>query len=553
MPSHDRRAAGRRRAWGRGPIILKLESLERRELLTATSTLPDLVNSSLLISTNTADWNDTIEVSGKVKNQGGSTTTAPFEVEIYASPVRGIDKYSDPIGEVEIPAGLAGGQSIPYQTSVQLPESPVPYVSSTGGTLYITASVNPTKTVIESNYRNNSDLGPPYDTAPLTIEAPKPADLVGTTLAVTPTDPTWGSTITVTAQITNQGSGSSPQTRALITLTPQGINYGGWTTVGIGSIIVPPLGPYQTTNLVQTFTLPAVEPLTIGSYTNFTLAMTQDADYLTNDLYPNSPTQGVGDDQALLTVTPGSTTTTTTTSTGTTSTTTTNATTATGPLPDLAADSVLVPKSTLSWGSSVQVSTEIQNLGLGSVGPFTVRFILTGASGSTTDSVFLGDATVNGLAAGANQDLTDTLTIPSRAPSGLTLNTAGYARIAVIVDPENFINETLKSNNESLSAPFVLRLPGNATTVPTSQTAGALPSVSTVAAEAQQAAKVAAAANRAARRAARIAAKHPNAAPKKLKRHAPPNDNTLVDKSVSVAKELGKLPSQVYDALKKAF
>ena len=47
MPSHDRRAAGRRRAWGRGPIILKLESLERRELLTAwpTRRLPDLVNS----------------------------------------------------------------------------------------------------------------------------------------------------------------------------------------------------------------------------------------------------------------------------------------------------------------------------------------------------------------------------------------------------------------------------------------------------------------------------------------------------------------------------
>ncbi len=36
MPSHDRRAAGRRRAWGRGPIILKLESLERRALMAAT-------------------------------------------------------------------------------------------------------------------------------------------------------------------------------------------------------------------------------------------------------------------------------------------------------------------------------------------------------------------------------------------------------------------------------------------------------------------------------------------------------------------------------------
>jgi hypothetical protein len=554
MPSHDRRAAGRRRAWGRGPIILKLESLERRELLTATSTLPDLVNSALLLSTNTADWNDTVAVSGKVKNQGGGTTTAPFEIELYASPVRGYDKYSVPLAEVEIPAGLAPGESVPYQTTVQLPQSPVPYVSSTGGTLYITAYVNQDKTVAESNYGNDLDLGPPYDTAPLIIAAPKPANLIGTTFAVTPTDPTWGSTITVTAQITNQGAGPSPQTRALITMTPQGIGYGGWSTVGIGSITVPPLGPYQTTNLVQTFTLPAVPPLTVAAYSNFTLAMSQDADYLTNDLYPNSPTQGAGLDQAAITVNPGTTTTTTTTSTGTTTTTTTtNPTVAASPLPDLATDSVLVPKSTLSWGSSVTVSTEVQNVGLGAVGPFTVRFILTGANGSTTDSVFLGDTTINGMAAGGSQDVTDTLIIPSRAPSGLTLDSVGYARIAVIVDPENFINETLKTNNESLSAPFVLRLPGNASTVPTNQTAGALPSVSTVAAEAQQAAKAAAAAKRAARRAARVQAEHPNAAPKKLKRHAAPKLDSIVDKTESLAKEVGKLPTQVYDALKKAF
>jgi hypothetical protein len=306
--------------------------------------------------------------------------------------------------------------------------------------------------------------------------------------------------------------------------------------------------------LVQTFTLPSVQPNTVTGYTNFVLAMTQDADYLTNDLYPNSPTQGTGLDQAAITINPGTTTTTTTSSDGTTSTTTTtNSTAPTAPLPDLATDSLLVPKSTLSWGSTVTVSTEVQNVGQGAVGPFTVRFILTGASGSTTDSVFLGDTTVNGLAADGSQDVTDTLTIPSRAPNGLTLNTVGYARIAVIVDPENFVNETLKSNNESLSAPFVLRLPGNATTVPTNQTAGALPSVQTVAANAQAAAKAAAAANRAARRAARLEAAHPNAAPKKLKRHAPPNDNTLLDKSVSVAKEVAKLPTQVIDALKKSF
>ncbi len=76
MPSHDRRAVGRRRAWGRGPIILKLESLERRALLSANSTLPDLVNSALVTSTNVADWGDTLEVqeqsgirSGAVRRQ----------------------------------------------------------------------------------------------------------------------------------------------------------------------------------------------------------------------------------------------------------------------------------------------------------------------------------------------------------------------------------------------------------------------------------------------------------------------------------------------------
>ena len=79
MPSHDRRAAGRRRAWGRGPIILKLESLERRALMAANGTLPDLVNSALTTSISVADWSNTVEVQGRVTNQGGSATTAPLD------------------------------------------------------------------------------------------------------------------------------------------------------------------------------------------------------------------------------------------------------------------------------------------------------------------------------------------------------------------------------------------------------------------------------------------------------------------------------------------
>ena len=161
----------------------------------------------------------------------------------------------------------------------------MPDVSSTGGTLYITAWVNPSQTIAESNYRNDRDLGPPYDSAPILIEAPATRRPGRDHLRRHAHRPRTGaSTITVTAQITNQGSGSSPQTIALLSLTPSGLNYGNSTTVGIGTITVPPLGPYQTINLVQNVTLPAVEPLAITNYTNFGLTMTQDADYLTNDL-----------------------------------------------------------------------------------------------------------------------------------------------------------------------------------------------------------------------------------------------------------------------------
>ena len=400
----------------------------------ANSTLPDLVNSSLVTAAAVADWGQTVEVDGRVKNQGESTTTAPFEITIYASSIRGINRYSVPIGEVQVPAGLAPGAVIPYQTSVVIPSTPIPNVNSSGGTLYINAVVDPGHTIPESNYHNNEDLGPPYDTDAVSIQAPIPSNLVGTTLVVTPNDPTWGSTVTVTAQITNQSSGSSPQTRALLSLTPQGLTYGGSTTVGVGSIIVPPLGPFQTINLVQNITLPAVEPSAVANYTNFGLTMVQDADYVTNDLYPHDAEQGVGLDQAAITIT-----------TDPTSTATASA------LPDLAASSIILSKSTVKWGSTVQVSTEVQNLGAGASPASKVFFILTGQSGSLVGAIFLGQTTIPALASGASQSLTQTIALPIRLPTGVSLGSIGYARIEVVTNPENSFDESIYTNGASLS------------------------------------------------------------------------------------------------------
>jgi hypothetical protein len=509
---------------------LKLESLERRALMAApASSLPDLVNSALSVSSNVADWGNSIQVMGQVKNQGGAPTTAPLQVGLYASSVRGVSKYSVPLGEVTIPAGLQPGQVVPYNSTVTIPSTPIPNFN--GSTVYVAAWVNPNQAIPESNYRNDRDLGPPYDTAPVVIQAPQPAELVGTTLAVNTPTTTWGSTITVTAQVTNEGAGASPQTTALLSLTPQGLSFGASTTEGIGTITIPPLGPSQTYNVVQNITLPAVEPLAIANYTNFGLTMIQDANYITNDLYPNQPAQGVGYDQAAMSITTSSTSTATA-----------------GPLPDLAASSVMGPTGNIRWGQSFQVTTDIQNLGQGAAGPFQVYFLLTGQAGTINNAIYLGQTTVSGLAPGATQPLTQTLTLPTRLPAGVTLNSVGYARVAMIVDPDNFVNETLKSNNQALSAAFIVRLPGTAGTVPTQPAAGSLPSVESVAAKAHAQAKAQAALRRAARSESLMAAR-PG---RKLHRRPPPKTDGLVNKGISLATELTKLPHQIQSVISKS-
>ena len=85
MPSNDRRAAGRRRAWGRGPIILKLESLERRALMTAGGTSgmnlrfqPTIANTLPDVSNGTAD---------QLNTEAEESTTLPIsqQREVLAS------------------------------------------------------------------------------------------------------------------------------------------------------------------------------------------------------------------------------------------------------------------------------------------------------------------------------------------------------------------------------------------------------------------------------------------------------------------------------------
>ncbi|MGA2701543.1 MAG: CARDB domain-containing protein [Isosphaeraceae bacterium] len=445
MSSPDRRSAGRRRAWGRGPIILKFESLERRELLSSASPpLPDLVGSSFVTTPN-ADWNQSITASGTVTNQGAATVTTPFNVAIYASHGVTIGPYSVLLGEVTIPAGLAPGQSAPFTTTVKLPSSPLPGMSI-NGIVHINMKIDPQHVVPESNTRNQSGLGPGYDEAGVQITPPQPANLVNTSMHIYPSAPEWGGSVTVTAQVSNEAYGAAPATREAVVLTPSGpgIAPGTGSDVVIGSISVPPIPAWSMVNVEGTINLPMTPPELLTNDSEFTLWVEPDADYVTNPVYPHLPSgnQGVDEQTVSITVPPGTTP------------------PALGPLPDLAAGAVTTSASTLYWGQSFSTQAVVQNLGAANPGPFVVRFILVGASGSTSSGLFLGDTTVAGLAPGATTVVNQTLTLPLRLPASVTLSSVGVGRIVEIVDPEDVINEAFYNNNTAESGPVTLRLLG---------------------------------------------------------------------------------------------
>jgi hypothetical protein len=442
MPSHDRRSAGRRRAWGRGPIILKFDSLEKRELLNAGQALPDLVASSFTTSSN-ADWNTPITANGVVTNQGSAPVTIPFNVGIYASHNIRNGPYSVLLGEVTIPAGLGAGQSAHFSTTVTLPSTPLPGMSP-NGVVHINLVVDPEHHVKESNTLNQSQLGPAYDEAAVQITPSQPAHLVNTSIGVTSPTVNWGGSIAINAQVTNEAYGNAPATQEQVVLTPQGVTPGGPSDVTIGTIDVPALAAWSMVNVEQSIPLPLTPPALLSNTQQFTLSLLPDANYVTNSVYPHVAIGGPGIDQAAMTIGVPS---------GTTP-------PALGALPDLAAGAVTTSARTLYWSKSFQVQTSVENLGQAAAPEFRVRFLLTGASGDATHALFLGDAMVPGLQPGATMPLTETFTLPLRLPAGLTLDSVGIGRIVVVVDPQNVLNENFKNNNQTVSGPIVLRLLG---------------------------------------------------------------------------------------------
>jgi CARDB len=461
MLSRKRRADGRRRAWGRGPIILRFESLEGRHLLAAaTSALPDLVGAALSTPGSLA-WGGTFQAVGQVLNQGDAAATVPFNVEFFASTVPNVNATSVPLGEATIPAGLAPSQTSPYNQTVTLPPTPIPgYVS--GDPLYIVTWVDPEGKVTEDNNRNNTGVGKGYDTTAVTIKSPQPSNLIGSAIGLSTITPTWGQTVSVTAQVRNNAQGDAPETRARLVLTPVGDTTGGPNDFTIGYVNIPAVPAWQTVNVVQPITLPAAPPSSLAGNTQFTLSMIEDSDYVTNPITPHIAAQGPGQDSLAVTINSDANTLPTPTV-----------------LPDLAPTNVTAPSTTVFWGYYFQVGATIQNIGQVAAGPFTVQFVLTGSDGALNRNIVLGETTISGLAANSSQQISQTLSLPSALPSGVSINSATIGRVAVIVDPDQAVDESVRSNDVADSNPVTLRVLGTdgTTIVPNLPPIGTSPSL----------------------------------------------------------------------------
>ena len=481
----DRRAAARRRAWGRGPAILRFDSLEARGLMAVgTATLPDLLATHFSAGGN-FDWDQLIHVQGTIANQGGGPTTVASQADVYISATPTIGPNAVKIGSIEIPAGLGTGQTVAIDQQLRLPATAVPNVG-TDGLVYVELQIDPNNVVAEQNKVNNVGQGQGYDTSVIYIVPQRSSALRTSAFGLSTANAAWGGNFNVSAQVTNNAAGDAPATRARVVLTPDGITPGTGSDFTLGDVPVPAVSAYNTVNVVQQISLPSTIPAVLTGYKTFTVSLVLDADYVANVVYPHTTTQGLGIDLASLTLTGGtasptstttptsSSTTTTTNPDGTTTATTTAATTpvTTIALPDLASAGVQAPTGPIAWGQTFQVSTTVQNLGSVDSGPFDVRFVMTGVNGSLNFAINLGSVQVAGLKANFGQNVIATVRLPGRLPAGVTLSSAGTGRIVAIVDPENRVDELFHTNNTSFSNPVTLRVIGRDgnSTVPTQAT-----------------------------------------------------------------------------------
>jgi subtilase family serine protease len=348
----------------------------------------------------------TFSVTDTVRNAGaaaagGSTTR-------YYLSLDGVKNAGDTLltGSRPVPS-LAGGASQSGTVTVTIP------AATPLNSYYVLACADDLNAVVEGDDGNNCIATPG---AIVTVARP---DLAATAVTPAPAVPVRapGTTFSVTDTVQNLGlapSGAST-TRYYLSLDP--VKNTGDTLLA-GSRPVPSLAGGASQSGTVTVTIPAATPL----HSYYLLACADDLNAVVE--------VGEGDNcvataSAVVTVT----------------------------RPDLAQEGVSSPPTTKARGTTFAVTDTVHNVGPVPSGASSTRYYLSlDAVKGTGDLLLTGGRTVPGLAAGATQSGSATLTIPSTTP----LNT--YFVLAC-ADATNTVVETDEANNCAASATTVTVTP----------------------------------------------------------------------------------------------
>ena len=138
MPSQKRRAAGRRRAWGRGPIILRFESLEGRQLLATSAQALARSGRGLVrhgaqprLGRYLPRRGQDLEPGRRAGQRRRSTSRSSPRPRRPSAP------RSVPLGEVTIPAGLGAGPVEPFRSGLHPAADADPRTIAPGDPIYI--------------------------------------------------------------------------------------------------------------------------------------------------------------------------------------------------------------------------------------------------------------------------------------------------------------------------------------------------------------------------------------------------------------------------------
>ncbi len=507
MSSRDRRAEGRRRAWGRGPVILRFEPLEGRQLLSVVlsgsgvggSTSTASVGSSSASTTSSSTTGST-STQTTTSTGTGSTTSGSTDVstaintavnQTTGTTATATQSLPDLIStKLSGPAKLTWGQSF-HATGTVTNQGTATTTSPFSVDIYasprsqiVTGAVDLGSVNIPAGLAPGASYQ--YD---LQTKAPNPGltyldgqnfylvAVVDSTNNVVESNENNNVNLGLIGQdaaVVTYGSQAPNLQAAGLSVSPSGVQWGQTLHVtatvannGDGDapatnarIVIAPTGKSPTGSLGYTIGSVAIPAISAGT----TQTASQDI------RLPSTPPSALAGYNSF-------TVSMITDSTGAANPVQTNPTfqgagidqvplvvaspqpTASKTLqPNLVVAAVDVPSS-ITWGNTFVAKANLINLDAGAAGPFKVGFYLSESDTANAPLLSLGEFDVAGLNSGQSVSLVQNLQLPSTIPAGLDPSvTAG--RIVVKVDPEHAIDDSNLKDNALGSTPVTLNVVG---------------------------------------------------------------------------------------------